>query len=81
MEHVTSHRRLNLRGMRPDVARDVASRRALRGTDSGFATAVRAVGRLGSWLAGNWSDPIGDRLERQREHDAQMIRRYDHPTR
>jgi len=66
MEHVTSPRRLELGAPRPDAA-------------SAFASAVRTAGRLGSWLARSWSDPIGDRLERQRVYDAQMLSRYDRP--
>ena len=66
MEHVTSPRRLELGTTRPDAA-------------SAFAAALRTAGRLGSWLARGWNDPIGDRLERQREYDAQLLRRYDRP--
>jgi len=79
MEQVTSRRRLEVGALRPDATREAASGRgrAVRGVASGFTHARRAVGRLGSWLVRTASDPIGDRLERQREQDAQMLRRYD----
>jgi len=40
--------------------------------NSGFAAAGRTFARLTSWLA---SDPVGDRLERQHDDDAQLILR------
>ncbi len=40
---------------------------------SGLVSVGRRLASLGSWLA---TDPIGDRLERQREYDEQMLRRY-----
>ena len=77
MEHVTPRRRLEVGALGPDVAREAASGGAVGGAAPGFTHALRAVSRLGSWLARTASDPIGDRLERQREQDAQMLRRYD----
>ncbi len=54
-----------------------AQRRGRYTTPPDLASRLVLVGRrlasLGSWLA---TDPIGDRLERQRDYDEQMLRRY-----
>jgi hypothetical protein len=63
MEHVTRHKLSN------DAARPAVA--------PAFTAAARAFGRLGLWLARSASDPVGDRLERQLQRDAQMLRRYD----
>jgi hypothetical protein len=44
---------------------------------TGVVAARRSLAWLGSWFA---SDPIGERLESQRDHDAQLLLRYDRPA-